>query len=407
MRSSRWVLAVVLGGLAAGGCGDPVAWERAERERRAAEQAEREAARGREVEERLAAGRAALDAGRFEDAVAYFGEVVRLRGDPADRALLAQAEKGRDEARQAAYEAAVLRGREAQKRNAHPAAVSAFHEALTLRPGDPAAAAALREAEFHDALTKGRAALAAGRYREAVADLGRAADRRPDDPTARDLLAQARARRRAEAVAQGKAAAAAKNYSDAVVLFTEARRLGDDAEVGGLLADATFQAKLQLGRQRVGTKQFAAALPHLEEAAKLRPDHPEARALLQEAKDGKKKQDEEKRKKEQDEYDRHLAAGKSALSSKKYDDAVREFRKAKQALPDQAEAGRLLSDAEGKKRDYDRHLTSGKSDLRANRYDDAILHLKDAERLEPFGGEASRLVREAEDKKRQAAVKKR
>jgi Flp pilus assembly protein TadD len=107
-------------------------------------------------------------------------------------------------------------------------------------------------------------------------------------------------------VAQGRAALKTKQYPEAVRLFTEAKGLSPDAEVAALLGEANFQAKLQLGRQRIEANDFASAIPDLEEAVRLRPDHAEGRDLLRRATEGKGRQDKADR-------DRALAAGDAAV----------------------------------------------------------------------------------------------
>lgn len=400
MKSIAWVLCVSLGCLFSAGCSNSTGTgggKQSEAERKVAE----EATRAQRFRDLLDNGKKALEAKRFDEAVKDFAEAVRLQDDLQVRELLQQAQEARDEVRKAAYDKAMIQGGQARKEEKYSAAVAAFRDALTQLPNDKEAVVALQEAEFHDFLEKGRLALKDEQYADAVKALREAGKRQPEDKDSRDLLKTAQVQRRMQVMEQGQVALNAKQYPEAVRLFTEANDLLSDAEVMALLGEVNFQAKLQLGRQRVVANQFAAAIPDLKEAARLRPDDAETLDLLQKAKDGKQRHD-------KSEYDRILSSGRSSLSSRRYDDAIREFQKAKRLMPEQTEAGRLLSEAEGKKRDYENHLRSGKSAMSSRRYDDAIREFREAERLGPFGGsEAASLMREAEAKKRQEAMKKR
>src|SRR5262249_10609991 len=154
-------------------------------------------------------------------------------------------------ARKAAYDQAMLNADQALKDKNYAAAISACREALQQLPDDQRAAAVLKDAEYRDFRDTGRTALTNRRYADAAQALTQAASRRPDDKECRDLLHEAQVQRRMQAMAQGKAAREAKRYPEAVQLFTEAMALASDAEVTGLLAEASFQARLQVGRQRV------------------------------------------------------------------------------------------------------------------------------------------------------------
>jgi len=349
--------------------------------------------RARQFEEHVAKGKIALESKQFEKAVKNFRAAISLKDDFEVRHLLQQAEKAWEVARKAAHDQAMLQGAQALKEKNYAAAVTAFQEAVRQLP-EKAAVAALQDAEFHDFLEKGQASLKAEQYADAVKALGEATKRQPNDIESRDLLKQAQVKRRLQAMEQGQAALKAKQYPDAVRLFTEAKALLSDAEVTALLTEANFQVKLQLGRKQVETKQFAAAIPALEEADRIKPGSAETRDLLQKAKEGKKQE-------VKADYDRLLSSGKSSLSSGRYDDAIRDLQKAKQLIPEQTEAPKLLGEAQGKKRDYESHLNSGKSHLTSRRYTVAIREFREAEKLSPFGDTAAASgIRDAESKKR-------
>jgi tetratricopeptide (TPR) repeat protein len=339
------------------GCGAGVDTE-------AQRQATETAARAQRFADLLGSGTQALAAKRFEQAVQDLDAAVRLQDDARARELLQQAQKAWQEVRQAAFNQAMLRGDQARQEQNYPKAIAAFRDALNQFPDDQEAAAALQDAEFHDFREKGRTALSNEQYVDATKALAQAVKRQPEDKDSRDLLKQAQTQRRLQVLAQGKAALTAQHYPEAVQCFTEAKDLLSDAEVTTLLAEARFQAKLQLGRQQVEANQFAAAIPELEEAVWLQPDHAEARELLQKAKDGKQRLDKA-------DYERAVAAGDAAMLRKDYAAALNAYRDALTKQPQDGTAASKLTQAQNakaKKDSYDRHMSQGKMQLSLKNY---------------------------------------
>ncbi len=362
-----------------------------EAQRKAVEQA----ARAQRFEDLLGSGKKALDAKHFEEAVKDLEEAVRLQDDPQARELLQQAQKVKDEARKAAYDQAMLRGCQARKEQNYPVAVEAFRDALRQLPENKEAAATLVEAEFHDFLEKGRLALEQGRYADAVKALGESVKRQPNDKDSNNLLKQAQTQRRLQVMSQGKAALKAKQYSEAVRLFTDAKDLLPDAEVTALLVEANFQAKLHLGRQRIAANQFAAAIADLEEANRLKPDHVEVRDLLQRAKEGRKRQDKA-------DYDRALIAGDAAMQRKDYQPAIDAYREAlARPLQDGTASSKLTAaqNAKAKKDSYESHIRQGKMQLSTKNYLSAEVELRAALLDMPGDTEAQRLLQQAQNAK--------
>jgi tetratricopeptide (TPR) repeat protein len=204
-------------------------------------------------------------------------------------------------------------------------------------------------------------------------------------------------------MAQVKAALNAKQYPEAVRLFTEAKDLLPDAEVTVLLAEANFQAKLQLGRQRVEANQFAAAIPDLEEAVRLKPDHAETRDILQKAKEGKKRQDKA-------DYDRSMAAGDVAILQKDYQAAINAYSEALGKQPSDGLASSKLAqarNAKSKKDSYDRHMSQGKTQLSFKNYRLAEIEFQAAFFDMPGDLEAQRLLQQAQRLLQQPQQRKR
>lgn len=394
MKSLTWILCLGLTSFLAGGCTNSTG-PGGGKKPATAFSAATEADRAKRFEELQNKGKEALKAKQFDEAIKNFEDALRLRDEAQVRELLQQAQKAQEEARKAAYEKAMLRGNQARKEKNYPEAVAAFRDALSQLPDDKKAAAALQEAEFHVFLEKGRAALKTEQYADAVKALREAVKRQPDDKDSRDLLHQAQVQRRQQVMEQGKAAMNAKQYPQAVQLFTEAKELMDDAEVTAQLAEATFQTKLQAGRQRVMANQFAVAIADLEEAVRLKPDHAESRDLLQKAKEGKKRQDKA-------DYDRALVSGDSAMLRKDYQAAINAYREALGKLPQDSIASSKLSNAQSakrKKESYDRHLSSGKAMMSSKNYRSAEMEFQAALADVPGDTEAQRLLQEAQRSK--------
>lgn len=359
----------------------------------------------RRFEEKIQAAENALTANEYEVAIKNYEEALRLKEAPQIRDMLTKARKDWEEFRKAAHDQALAKGNEARKAGRNEEAIAAFQEALRHEPKDKEAVSALTEVEYLHFMGIGKAAYQSGRFGEAIPALREVLKRKPEDKEVQELLKKAEESRRGQAMVEGRAAMQANKYPQAVRLFSEAKDLGSDAEVAGLLTEAKFQANLQLGVQGIEAKNYGEAIQVLEIALQTKPDHEEGLALLQEAKDLKEVQD-------QADYGRALSSGKSALSSRRYDDAIRGFQNAKQIYPQKQEALSLLREAERKKREYEGHMRSGNTALRSGRYDNAISEFRSASFIAPFGNsDASRLIREAESKKRdeslEAATKQR
>ncbi|MFO0805741.1 MAG: tetratricopeptide repeat protein [Gemmataceae bacterium] len=349
------------------GCGNPVAPVEVTQPAAARQEAE-QAAQPQRLADLLAEAKKAVDEKRFEDAVSRYEEANRIQDDAPTRDLLAQARVSRDSLRLLPFDQSMQRGRDAVEATDHAAAVVAFHDALRLFPENEAATASLLSAEFNGFLEKGRTAYKGERYAEAVTALAEAAKRRPEDKETANLLADARVQRRSQAMEQGRAAMTAKQYSQAVALFTEANHLSAGADAAESLREANFQMRWERGRKSVDNKQFAAAIPDLEEATRLKPEFAEGRTLLQQARDGKKAMDMAQA---MEDYKRAIAAGDAAMQRKDYTGAVDSYREAQNKQPGDLTASSKLSEAQTaktKKDSYERHMSQAKSYMNSKNY---------------------------------------
>ena len=169
--------------------------------------------RAAKVQQLLAAGRAALNARQLDAAAKSFTEAAKLA--PADPAVV-KANQDLDQARKAAgadaerqkraadYQAAMNAGRQALATKRWDDAARAFAEAGRLQPGDPGAAAMLKEVD---------------RARSAAKAAADAEVRR------RQQEEQARRAEFTRLMGQGKAAMTAKRYEEAVKAYTDALKL--------------------------------------------------------------------------------------------------------------------------------------------------------------------------------------
>jgi tetratricopeptide (TPR) repeat protein len=248
----------------------------------------------------LKAGRDALAARRFPEAVQSFAEAGKVRpGDPEAAKLL----------------------REAQQ--AQQATLDAQKKAEADRQAQAAAAA--HRAEYSRRMTQGRAALTAGRFDEAVQQFTEAGQFQPGDPEAAAALKQAQQARDAArapkpappaatppkpppppappaatppvkpavtappapppAFAQKMQAAAAlekqQKYAEAAQLYQEALKLlpGDATAT----RRAEFARRMDAGNRQAQAKKWTEAVAEYEAALKLVPDDATAKQLLQTA----------------------------------------------------------------------------------------------------------------------------
>jgi tetratricopeptide (TPR) repeat protein len=318
----------------------------------------------------LETGRAHLAAKRYDAAVTALTEATKLNpADPAAAAALKQAEAGRaasqaEAARElaqkqnaAAYQKWMADGRAALTGQRYDAAIQAFREAQKLQPTDPAAAAALKQAETARANALAAANQAAKQQQEAAQRAERV----------RQLLATGRTAMNAQQFdAAGKAFAEAKQL--APTDLTVARALQDldlarrsaaaaaEAEKRKRLQE--YQQAMATGRQLLAAKRFDEAARAFTDAGRLQPGDAQAAAMLREvdkaraAAQAQAAQEAEARKRQQEEqarrneFARQMAAGRAAMTARRYDDAVKAFTEALKYQPGNAEATKALREAD-------------------------------------------------------------
>jgi tetratricopeptide (TPR) repeat protein/predicted small lipoprotein YifL len=404
---------------------------------RAAELQQQQAGQDKErrVKQLLDDGRSAFQAKQYGKAIDAYRAAKKIEPDNLDvLAGLTQAEQAEEKfgaaarrkveeaERQQNFARLLKSGHENVKAKQYDAAVATLNAALKLKPGDPAARAALDAAQdghkklaatkaadakaeaaakqkteaYQKLLTDGRLALQAKRYDDAIGSFAQAQKLLPGDKTSADFLKDARD---AKAESEAAVAAAAKKRAD------ELQRA------------AELQKSLTAGRTAMASKDFAAAAKALTRAAQLAPENPDVqRALkgLQQAQDQARKEatlDQERSAKVKD----YLATAQTALKKNDLNTAARALTQADKLDPRNPAVDRLLRDlAEARKtaqQDDERNsqfavaVSAGQKALQAKRYDDAVKSLQEATRLRPGDAQAQRLLQQAKLALKEAAPK--
>lgn len=295
--------------------------------------AQAEALTAEKVTKLVTAGRLALAAKNLDEAGKQLAEAQKLAPrDPAVLLALKDLETAieqspagiaRRKQRQEDYKLAMEAGRNAFNKENYPGAINSFTEALRLMPGDAEANdrlglaqrlnnARIKKEQYTEKMKAGQVALAAKKYREAEQAFSEALKLMPAD------------------------ALALKGHGEAVAaLKSETDRKQREAQHAALLKSA---------RDAMTARRFDDAAKHLTEAQKLLPDDKDTAALLKEAQAGKSLQAAQEAKQRED-FARLMAAGQTAMTGKKYPDAVKAYGDALKVFPRDAEARKGLDAA--------------------------------------------------------------
>lgn len=304
-------------------------------EQAAREKAEAEAKRNQELyTQALAQAEAALQQKNFDQATAHYQTAAKFYRSDAVLSGLKLADEGRT---QLAAERKRRVDAEARAKADAEARLRADAEARAKAEADATARVeAQRQADLKaKADTEARAKADAEARRRAEVDTKAKAEAEAKARAEADAKRLADAKKaRADAEARAKAEADAKAKADA-----DARRKAEadakakaDAETKRL-ADAKARADAEAKR-----KADAEAKARADAAAKLA-----AEKAARDAEVRRRQQEEQRRR---DNYDRLMAQGRAALAGRKPDDAQRAFADALKVVPNDAEAARLLKQAQ-------------------------------------------------------------
>jgi tetratricopeptide (TPR) repeat protein len=428
--------------VAARGAAETEQRKKAEEQQRALDEEKRKKAeeqqRALEVQRLIKEGQTALAAKQFDNASKAFSQAAKLMPGNAEAQVgLAQTEKARqdslaqsrrqqdDQARLAKYRTALEMGRAHLAAKRYDAAVAALTEATKLNPGDPAAAAALKEAEagragsqaesarqvtqkqnaeaYQKWMADGRAALAGQRYDAAIQAFREAQKLQPTDPAAAAALKQAELARDS---ARTAADAAARQKLEEAQRAERVRQL------------------LAAGRSALSAQQFEAAGKAFADARQLAPADPNvARALqdLDQARRTAAANVEAEKKKRLQEYQQAMTTGRQMLTARRFDEAARAFTDAGRLQPgdpqaaamlrevdkaraaaaqtqaaQEAEARRRQQEEQARRNEFNRQMALGKAAMTAKRYDDAVKAFTEALKYQPGNAEATKALHDAD-----------
>lgn len=411
----------------------------------------------------LESGKVNLRARKYDAAVLALAEALRLFPNDED-AKAAHAEalaklegdanaKAGVQRKAAEYQKLMADGRRAQSAKQYDKALEAFRAAQRLLPGDQAAAqfaqdalAAKNRAELANMLTRFRAALAAGNLEDAAAVYRLAAALDANDEGVKKALADIRRaqdakqsselamKKRDEEVAallaKARTAFVAKQFVEATQFAEQAVQLQPTSKSArDLLAQATkardevqrtanaaeMQSKIKAlvaaAESAIAQKKLADAEKLLADAARLAPNDAglvKARAALRQAQQAMAAGDAEVLRKKQA-YDAAMAAGRSSLVAKRYDEALKSVvaalqhapnDKAALALRTQIEDARRSAAGMETKREFGRIMLQARTSFAAKKYDEALKIVQNALTLIPADADALRLqaeIRKAKD----------
>jgi tetratricopeptide (TPR) repeat protein len=248
-------------------------------------------------------------------------------------------------------------GRGALSNKQYDEAVRQANIALVSEPGDPDAnqlkseaqtqANASADAQLHQhnydvAMAAARAALQKNGYDTAIAQAKIALENEPGDPDATQIESDAEARAKALA----DAAARKQNYDSAMAAARAAYSKG----------------------------QYHEAIDDADTALANEPDDAQGAQLKNDAQTKQRAIDEALAR--QQRYDNAMAAGRSAFSAGKYEEAIRQAKIALSVTPADAPATKLHSDAlEGL---FNEYIANGSADLRKGNIQEAMQYAKAA-----------------------------
>lgn len=361
----------------------------------------------------LAAGRAAMQTERFADAVREYGAALRLiPDDPAAREGLQMAERARDntvnlQTGRADVTRLMEQGKAALRDRKYDTAIRNFEDAAKLVPSDRDVRLALDDARrkrdeakrgFDQAMSQGDLARANQRWEEALRLYLDAERMYPEnDAAARARLTLQKGLDDAQAARfayirfmnEGTLAMVDRRYIDAVRAFGEALRLfPNDVDAAAKLQDAKvkldleirkradFDKLMQTGTTALSQRKYDQAVRAFTDALRLYPDSDDANAGLHKAS-----------------YALHMNDGNNALNARRFPDAIKAFEDALKDTPGDDKASTGL-----KKAKYGQAMADGAAAFNAKRYKDAIAAYQEALRVMPNDLAATGALKTARDK---------
>ena len=167
----------------------------------------------------------------------------------------------------------------------------------------------------------------------------------------------------------------------------EAKKLLEQAQAAKNKQDADIAAKLAQAKKDIANGDYDKAIATLNDILKKDPNNAEAKKLLEQATAARNKAANEKA--------ANLSNARNAINNGNYDEAIAALNKVLASDPNNAEAKKLLEQAQAKKKqeaERDAKLAQAKKDAANGNYDDAIAALNQILKNNPNDAEARNLL---------------
>lgn len=270
----------------------------------------------------------------------------------------------------------------AEKAKDYPALKKALRDALNL----PTLSAEdrktyqfqLKTIEANETVANAKVLYDNKQYDKALAELEKIRSIQPDHLGAKTLRATiVKAKQRHEAVQAGDQAVTKEDFAEALKQYRKAASFGSDKAIQDKITDAEYQLHLRQADAFARAGQYDQAEVAYADAKRVKPSasaHVETRILLMQT----------RRK-----YGRFLDRGDDALKRKRWEEALRWYKQAKQQTRDKREIEERISETH-----YRKFLTGGKQALEEKNYPVARWNFKQALRNKDTP-EARKLLKQA------------
>jgi hypothetical protein len=345
----------------------------------------------------------------------------------------------KEKADQEQYEKALANGDSQKNAQKYSDAISAYQQALKVRPNDPAANARIAEVQeilagierdknYHDAVKTADAALAANKLEDAKSEYNKALQFKSNDEYVKKQLAliaetEANNEKFARLIADAQNAVLKKDLAGAKDLYSQALSVKPDnkeipakiQEIDQQLAqqklDQQYAELIAAADNSFNTGQLEAAKQSYASAQNLKPKEDYPKQQIQKidaelARIAKEKAD-------QEQYEKALANGDSQKNAQKYSDAISAYQQALKVRPNDPAANARITEVQeilaGIERDknYQAAMQQAESEFGKNNFDLAIASFQKALSIKPaetLPAERIRAIEAIREQQRQARI---
>ncbi len=357
----------------------------------------------------LAAGKANLTGKNYEAAALSLTEANKLfpnDKDAKDALAEAQSKISADEKTKAEmqkhalqYQTFIADGRRFMALKQYDRAIDEFDKARNLVRGDKASEDFAREAgRLKDEADKTKAVDTGNRLAAAqkTADVNKA--------LARMRAALAAGKRDEATVAYRDAAKIDANLPEVVAALVQLRKAQDAAEASKM-TDGKFADLLKKARTAFAAKKFDDAAQAVADALKLKPTDAGARILEGQITRAREAMADTELRRRQQLYQSAMTAAREAFLAKKFDDASRSVSSARQTMPNDKDAVALQTQidqakkeagmAVQKRQQFNQFMQQGRTALTVKKFADAIKAFESAQSLIPTDPDAIKALADA------------